>query len=740
MPEPQISQLLDRAVHHAPPMHLTGEAMLAAGRGRVRRRRAVGLGGALAAAAVVAAVWGGLDGGSGLVTGTSEIQPATTLWEPGETVEGTLFSGLQTVDPEQVGHSYAAELSRTAGEGPVALVLSDGGGVVERISSASPVPGLDVFAGERMTVAVWAEPDGVVASVPLVGPRDPGGPANVQHAQVGGERLAYAVWAADVVPLPEQVVDVYLMSRDQTVALSGAPVEWTRSWTAGHRLHAFADERRGVVGYRVGDEEPVLTQLGDRPAQVFSSGGVSSHGTETTVLLLPEGAEVEGVADEDERGVDWIGTRLLDRPLVMVVREDASGRPASDVELTLGGEAWSFDDYVQDLNVLDVDSTVLVAQSGEGPGEVTLRHPDTDESRATFPNGSGAGGAPAMQPVGGSLVTLAEGWETSATVLADARVEVTQDGTARWVAPTDVAQVMLDDGRLVTLLAVDAADGLEVTAVGLERGGEVERWEPAPEGILGKGVGLPVVDGAVVPTVDGQEMALVGGTELGDARLYRRPGDAPGDDLLVLPAGLAPEDVVVPVLRKGDGLDVAPWLLGPEASVPTDAGPVKVVAVPAGMLAEDSRLALRPVAALDAASANTWTLLGASPSGHLVVDPGLVVTVADDTWLLYEQADASDGSGVRAGLVGLTLVEVQRPDDPSRYDIVTVLPAGSDAELLLGPDADLHGSTAYDGPIEGLEVWVADVTVPVGVSPAAAVQGLDVDGDRQPDLRLPFRG
>ncbi|AXH97279.1 hypothetical protein [Ornithinimicrobium avium] len=731
MSEHQLSELLDRAVHDAPPMHLTGEAMLEAGRGRVRRRRATGIGVAVGSLAVVAAVWGGLaGGGSGMLTGTTDIQPASTLWEPGETVEGTLFTGVHTVDQDQVGHSYAAELSRASGQGPVTLVLSDGGGVVERVPAASPVPGLDVFSGERMTVAVWAEPDGVVASVPLVGPHDPGGPANVQHAEVGGEQLAYAVWSADVVPLPEQLVDVYLVGRDRAVALSGAPVRWVGAGTAGHRLHAFADERRGVVGWAVDDQEPVLTQLGDRPAQAFSSGALSSGGTETRVLVLPEGSEVEGTADEDERGVDWVATTLLDRPLALVVREDAGQRPPSDVRFTLGGTSSTFDAYVEDLNVLDVDGTALVAQPGEGQGEVTLWRRDTDEPEATF----GAGGAFAVQPVGGSLVVLAEGWDTDATVRADARVEVTRDGAARWVAPTDLAQVALDDGRLVTLLAVDAEDGLEVTGVGLERGGEVERWAP-PAGTLGEGVELLVADGKVVPSVDGQQLVQVGGSSLGDARLYRRPADAPGDDLLVLPAGLD-SDVVVPVLRKGDGADPAPWLLGATVSVPTEAGAVRVVAVPPGTIEKGVQLALRSATS----AVNTWTLMGASPSGHLVLDPGLVVTVGADGWLLYEKGDASDGGGLRAGIVGQTLAELQRPDEPSRYDLVAVLPAGSDPELIAGPGVEVHASTTYQGPVGGVEVWTADVSVPDGVSPAAAVPCLDLDGDGEPDLRPASRG
>lgn len=507
MPEPQISQLLDRAVHHAPPVHLTGEAMLAAGKGRVRRRRAVGVGGTLAAAAVVAAVWGGLGGGSGLLTGTTEIQPATTVWEPGETVEGTLFTGLQTVDQEQVGHSYAAELSRTSGDGPVTLLLSDADDVVEEIASSTPVPGLDVFEGERMTVAVWREPEGVRASVPLVGPRDPGGPANVQHAEVGGEEFAYAVWSADVVPLPEEVVDVYLLGR-RAVTLSGAPVEWSVSRTAGHRLHAFVGVGRGVVGYAVDDEEPVLTQLGHQPAQVFSSGGLSTDGTETRVMVLPEGSEVEGTPDEDERGVDWIATKLHARPVVMVVREDAGERPPSDVEFTLGGQSWTFSSYAQDLRQLEVEHVAsLEVVAGEEPGQVALWRDGSSAPEVTFVPLDGE--VPTVtHRVAGSLVTVVRRWETGAGVLTESRVEVTQNETATWVEPADVAQVVLPNGQTVTLLSLPAEPGSEVTGVGTAVDGAVERAEWGDADGARSGPADASAPSATLETADGTTFTL----------------------------------------------------------------------------------------------------------------------------------------------------------------------------------------------------------------------------------------
>lgn len=527
MPDTQLSQLLDRAVHEAPPMHLDGAAMLAAGRGRVRRRRAVGAGGALGVVALAGALWFA-PGGPGTPTGLEEIRPATTVWEQGETVEGTLFTRLQTVDQEQVGHSYVADLSRTSGEGPVTLVLSDGGDVVEEIRSSTPVPGLDVFAGERMTVAVWREPEGVTASVPLVGPVDPGGPADVQHAEVGGEELAYAVWSADVVPLPEEVVDVYLVGRDRVVALSGAPVQWVK--TSGgprrlgmdrtrHRMTAFADAERGVLGHLVDDEDLVLVQLGSSAAQVFTSGGVSADGVERTVAVLPVGAEVEGAVGEPD-DVYWSGTRLLDRPVVLVVRHAAAADGPADLTFTLGGRSWTLSSYAEDLRELELARTSLEVRPGDEQGHVALWRDGSATPEVTFVSLEGE--APTLtHTVAGSLVTVVRGWEPGAGVLTDSRVEVTQDGTARWVEPTDVAQVPLPEGQTVTLLSVPAEPGVDVTGVGTVVDGAVERAERgSADGATPDAAG-PSAPPTTVETADGTTFTL----EADGSDVVARSGD-----------------------------------------------------------------------------------------------------------------------------------------------------------------------------------------------------------------------
>lgn len=330
MSDRELSQLLDRAVHHAPPMHLDGKDVLTAGKGRVRRRRATGAGGALGAAAVVAAVWAGLAGGEGSLTGLPEVQPATTVFEQGEVIDATLFNGFRTIDTEQVAHTFSGRLTRGV-TGPLVLEVSDGGEVAERITAESPVPGLEVFAGETMPVALWRVPDGVVTSVPLVGPvdlvaasgGDPGGPSGRVGTEIDGEQFGYAVYAAGVdgVQVPEEFLDVYLVGRDGASALSGVPLEWV-SLSGQGRADVFADESRAVLGYAVRGQAPVLTQLGERPAQVHSSSATTDDGVEA-VVILPQGAADFGLTDgpTDE---DFMGTRVLERPLLLVWGEDGS--------------------------------------------------------------------------------------------------------------------------------------------------------------------------------------------------------------------------------------------------------------------------------------------------------------------------------------------------------------------------------------------------------------------------------
>ncbi|MBA2695109.1 MAG: hypothetical protein H0U62_04525 [Actinobacteria bacterium] len=80
--ERDVLEAMDRAVMDPPWLSLSPDAVVALGRGKVRRRRAVGAGMSIAAVAVAVTGWAGLS--SGFDVADDEIQPATT--DPGETL------------------------------------------------------------------------------------------------------------------------------------------------------------------------------------------------------------------------------------------------------------------------------------------------------------------------------------------------------------------------------------------------------------------------------------------------------------------------------------------------------------------------------------------------------------------------------------------------------------------------------------------------------------------------------
>lgn len=652
MSDRELSQLLDRAVQHAPPMHLSGEDVLAAGKGRVRRRRAVGVGGTLGAAAIVAAVWAGLSGGEWSLTGLPEVQPATTVFEQGEVVDATLFDGFRTIDTEQVAHSFVGRLTQGP-TGPLVLEVTDNGEVAERITAESPLPGLEVFPGETMTVALWREPDGVVSSVPLVGPVDPGGPSGREQVEIDGEQFGSAVYAAGVdgVQVPEEFLDVYLVGRDGASALSGALLEWV-SLSGRSRADVFADESRGIVGYAVRDQAPVLTQIGDRPAQVHSSIATTDDGAEA-VVILPQGATDFGLAD-GATDADFVGTRVLERPFLLVWGEDGSTDVGPRVTFDLGGRSYDLDGYAQDLQDLDLaDGSSVTIMPGDPGGPVQIGRTGSDAPMTRAEAGSGPGVT--TTTAGGSLVVLADGWDTGATVLADARVETSGGEGTRWITPTDVAQVVLPDGRLVTALAVPEVDGTTVTGVGMADGDDVERWEPP---VAAAGVEWRQVDGVSVPYDDGQPLPRI---DDGDSEAFRHyAGVDEETSYLVLPGQGAGPAFVPLAFGVEPGLQALPELVQQVDRSDID-GVVSTVLTLTGGRSADGSSAVMAVVAQSVGpegDANTWQIVGDAGSGHAVLDPGLGVSLGQDhgVWILYPQGSV-DPSQLQAGIINGTVLE-----------------------------------------------------------------------------------
>lgn len=675
MSEPQITELLDRAVHHAPPMHLSGADLLTAGRGRVRRRRAVGAGGALGAAALVAAVWAGLSGGEGSLTGLPEVQPATTVFERGEAVDAMLFDGFQTIDSDQAAHSFAARLTQGT-TGPLVLEVTDDGDVAERMTAQSPVPGLEVFAGETMTVALWREPEGVVTSVPLVGPVDPGGPSGREQVEIDGERFGYAVYAAGVqgVRVPDSVRDVYLVGQDDVVALSGADIESEVLEVGDARALVWFDASTGVWGHSVDEQEASIDQLGDRPAQLSSYSSVLD-GVETSVTVLPAGQvdEIGLAVSGSVRDSDYRGAVLGDRTVVLatgIVGEDPAGRVVPTFRLK-GGLDYTLDTdtYTEDLFTLDTVGGEPLSAQPEPDGSLLLR--DQAGGEVLSIAAEQLTPAPTSWETELGTVVAVVGWSPAASILQDARVELLGDGLGaepEWVEPTDVAQVVTPTGE-VTLMSLDAPAGASLVSVGLVRGEEVERWAPP---VLVAGVEWRQVDGAAAPFVDGEPVPRVDDGS-SDAVRHYAVGEGSASGYVVLP-GPAVDATFVPLVLDDQGLRAATDIVHQVDQVEVAGGQHTVLSIVGG-LGSDGMSGIVGVAAhrpSPEGSANTWQVVGDAGSAHVVVDPGAVVSVGaeSDLWLLYPSG-STDPDELEVGRVGGDLLYLST--DGARGPALTIV-------------------------------------------------------------------
>ncbi len=117
MSDRDVLEAMDRAVMDPPPMSLSPDAVVELGRSKVRRRRAVGAGMSIAAAAVAVTAWVGLSSGFDVVG--DQIDPATT--DPGET--------LLVAEPNELSLlEVGDQLELSDSTGVVALVPKDMGG------------------------------------------------------------------------------------------------------------------------------------------------------------------------------------------------------------------------------------------------------------------------------------------------------------------------------------------------------------------------------------------------------------------------------------------------------------------------------------------------------------------------------------------------------------------------------------------------------------------------------------
>ena len=93
-----------------------------------------------------------------------------------------------------------------------------------------------------------------------------------------------------MVPLPQQVLDVYVVGRDDVAAMSGSPVDEVVLRAGDRRVLAWSEPARDVWGaHGVTRDDALLFPLSGAPALV-AGWAAGEEATVTGVVLLPQGA------------------------------------------------------------------------------------------------------------------------------------------------------------------------------------------------------------------------------------------------------------------------------------------------------------------------------------------------------------------------------------------------------------------------------------------------------------------
>lgn len=759
MSDRDVLEMIDRAAMAAPQMHVAPEDIVAGGRGKVRRRRIAGGGALVGAAALTGALWLTLDGAGGVSTAPLP-QPAGTVWESDAAVADTLFTGYQTIDADQVGHTYAGVVRRS-GDGPLTLELSDGATVVERIPAQSStgavgVEGLEVFAGDRVTVAVWVQPEGTVNAIPYLGQADPGGLSGGRTTVVDDRTLGYAVWPADVMTTPPTVEDVYLVGGTGVATLTGEDVESELLDVGrGPEVLAFADPARAVWGVQQG-ERPDQTYLfaPSGEAALLSVLSVDADSRSLEVAMLPAGAAAVEITNGATVASDV--AELAGRDVVAVAVEDAGESALSRISFELDGVRHPADLYAMNLATLDLGDLVLSDGTQPLDTDVLRLRDDTGADQVVLARSVLDEGLVVTESADGSQVVAAQGFDPGSALLSRTRIGLmasdadpdVADGL-RWVSPSDLAQVRTPWGSTVTLLALPREEAeAAVGAVGTAEldGTTVTAWERT--GFDGITLTTGNQEGAAVPEIDGTALApLEGVGPFGDVQLFAHPD---GTSAVVLVPSVLADGEVLPVLQRGSSAQVEQWQISQTAELGSDAGSYRLLKVPTFSLEGLLAVAIRPEARLADDAVNDWDLLGPEGNGgHVLLDPGVVLRLSSALWLM---APIGDDPAIRpvAGFVDSSLLAGPRVDPAATgadgtehlYAVLSpgLLPAGEEPTLLAADGVEIVGTELLD-VVDGYQVWHGTIRLPEGQGDlAAAVEGLDVDGGGTADLTLPDAG
>ena len=353
MSDRDVTALLDRMAAATPAMDVSLPEVVSTGRRRIRHRRAVSSGMALASLVLVVAVWLGVGPDGGGVLGTQPIAPAGS-WQVDEPSTVELPDGLQLV-----GNVRPLTLSRGPGGSAATFVVD---GIEETVAGRTSGEGVEVYAGVRVTAVVWE-----AGTQALVWPA-PQASLGRTDVVVAGERLS--LWVTDAAGY--EPADVLLYDDDTLRTAEGAQVETAQLADGRVDVTAYDIPSLDVSGYLDGAslyEVDTLTVASvDRPW--WRGGGFDL----TTVARLPREAvfarEVLRDGSEVLRASEPQVTALVgDWSMALFVSEWAGGGPEAqdlsyEIEWSTDGETWQ--EQPTDLTRAPTGSSATRVGPGEG--------------------------------------------------------------------------------------------------------------------------------------------------------------------------------------------------------------------------------------------------------------------------------------------------------------------------------------------------------------------------------------
>lgn len=711
MSERDVLELIDRAAHEAPTMHVDADQVLAGGRRKVRRRATSVAGMTVGGLALAGAAWLGL-GGDGLLGGASEIAPAQTTWEvtQDERVplgpEGeVLFSGGTRVG-DLVLVARPDGSSRLEGSVDGRAVSADGQDAVGGRAVAYDLGPVSVLLHPAVDVPV---------TLVLGDARESQGHG---PAQVGGSSVDHQIMVGREVGAD----DVLYLGRDTATTLSGQdalqdrPTEGLQVWSVPglDRWGAQLDEGTGA---QPGPGEPLLMFGTDR--------------LEAWVGQLPAGATAARLVDPGTGEVlataEWL-TRVGDDVF-------AGGELTADQERIGGGVELGY--QARDGAWVPAAAHVLDERLAlPGGSEVTMSVHGTDmvataEKGTTYRTAlAQVRGGPLLTTYDqGGPVVLVRGWMLGPS--DQPRIGARgPDGQIVWTAPHDVALVDQSSlGEEVPLVAVALSepppDG-ELVVGTLHPDGSVRESPVVIESALA-GLTLALDDQArPTPQRDGRPLARTSPEAGAPVTAWR---DVDGWTVVVTEAADAGD--LVPVMATGED-----WVVEPEAlhtRTELTAGDRTFVV---------ARLRDEPVALLQE-QAGRWRILDAEEQAEHPLDGGLaVVDPRSGLWLLVPTQEAAP-STPQISRGGHEALWYPLDDDTLMVAALVVDQATADgAQLLLAegarsPESGTAAQGAGPGLPEGPVLVFFTVDLPAGQDDlAAGIRGIDTDGDGVVDVRL----